>query len=334
MFTKGCRVIILFFLFLTLNPFPALCAGQKLCKVLVVMSYHESISWESGVRDGIEAALGETCEIRYRYLDTKYNFDRAAERAVEAYRFYQEYQPDGVLAVDDDAQSFFVVPYLKNKVETPVVFCGVNAEPEKYGYPASNVTGVLERAHFRESIAFLRQLVPTVHNICYLIADNPTGRSYYRQLTREAVTYPLKPAAIRMVTSLEQAKSVSRQLVKTCDSLFLITLEGLKDAAGVPLSEKDIFPVLVKSFNKPVIGVNAFSIRFGLLCAVVKSSREQGSMAARMLLAAMQGTSLSSLPITRNSDGKRMINVTVMKEMGIKARPVVLRGAELVTTIE
>jgi ABC-type uncharacterized transport system substrate-binding protein len=278
--------------------------------------------------------LSETCEIRYLYLDTKYHFNHAAERAAEAYRFYQEFQPDGVLAVDDDAQSFFVVPYLKNKVIIPVVFCGVNAEPEQYGYPASNVTGVLERAHFRESIAFLRQLVPKVRNICYLIADNPTGRSYYDQLTREAATYLLEPAAIRVVGTLEDAVTVSRQLAKTCDSLFVTTLEGVKDDSGSPLSEKEVFPVLVRSFNKPVIGVNAFSIRFGLLCAVVKSSHEQGGLAARMLLAAMQGTPLSSLPVTRNSGGKRMINVTVMKEMGIKARLVVLRGAELVATMQ
>jgi ABC-type uncharacterized transport system substrate-binding protein len=334
MVTKGFRVVVFLIFFFPLNPFPALCAEQKMFKVLAVMSYHESIPWESGMRDGIEAALAEKCEIRYLYLDTKYHYNHAAVRAAEAYRFYQEYQPDGVLAVDDDAQSFFVVPYLKNKVKTPVVFCGVNAEPEMYGYPAANVTGVLERAHFRESIAFLRQLVPTARNICYLIADNPTGRSYYGQLMREAATYLLKPAAIRMVASLDEAVTASRQLAKTCDSLFVTTLEGLKDEAGSPLSEKELFPVLVRSFNKPVIGVNAFSIRFGLLCAVVKSSREQGGMAARMLLAAMQGTPLSSLPVTRNSDGKRMINVTVMKEMGIKARPVVLRGAELVTTAE
>jgi hypothetical protein len=51
-----------------------------------------------------------------------------------------------------------------------------------------------------------------------------------------------------------------------------------------------------------------------------------------MLIKAMQGTALSEIPITRNYKGKRVINVTVMEAFGIKPKPIVLLGAELVRT--
>jgi ABC-type uncharacterized transport system substrate-binding protein len=327
---KGFLFVLFSLLFLNVAYVPAAVGGPARYKVLVVMSYHDTVAWEKEIRRGIESVLTDACEVRYFYLDTKYHFSGGAEKAREAFRVYQEFHPDGVISADDDAQSLFVVPYLKDKVKTPVVFCGVNAEPERYGFPAANVTGILERAHFRESIAFLRQLVPTVNSVCYLGIDNGTGRTYSDIVRGEAHSYPAKPVANRLVLTMDEALSASEEMRKKCDALMLTTLEGLKDSAGNYLSEKEIIPSIAKSFGKPVIGINDFTIRSGLLCAVVKSGQEQGATAARMLLKAMGGAPVFEMPITRNREGKRIINVSVMKELGIKPRPVILRGAELV----
>ncbi len=97
-------------------------------KVLVVMSYEETYPTTPEYKEGIKAVLGDTCEIRYFQMDTKQHLEAGPEKAKEAYALYEEFQPDGVIAADDNAQSMFVVPYLKDKVKTPVMFCGVNAE--------------------------------------------------------------------------------------------------------------------------------------------------------------------------------------------------------------
>ena len=122
-------------------------------KVLVVMSYHESMPWVKEIKEGIDSEIEGVCDLKYFYMDTKRNIEGGPQKAKEAYAMYLDFRPDGVIAADDNAQSMFVVPYLKNKVKTPVVFCGVNHEPDTYGYPASNITGVLERDHIGESIA-------------------------------------------------------------------------------------------------------------------------------------------------------------------------------------
>jgi len=301
-------------------------------KVLVVMSYHESMPWEREIREGIEAELAQNATIRYVYMNTKNDFAGGAAKAQEALDVYREFQPDGIIAADDDAVSLFVVPYIKDRVKTPVMFCGINAEPEAYGFPASNVSGILERAHFRESIAFLHQLRSSVKRIVFLTNDNPTGKAYVEQIRREAETYPSTIADIRQVKTLDEALAVTRDLKKRSDALFVIAMEGLPDASGKHLPEKDAFRKLSKSYGKPVIGMNEFNIRSGLLCGVVKSGQEQGASAAKMLLQAMRGTPVSRIPITSNKHGKRFLNVTVMKSLGIVPRPVFLVGTQLVDT--
>ena len=137
----------------------------KKTDVLVVMSYEQNNPWCKEIKEGIETALNDQYKATYFYMDTKINMAGGKGKASEAYALYQKLQPKGVIAADDNAQWMFVIPYLKNKVNTPVMFCGVNAEAEKYGYPTSNVSGILERGHIKESITFFKQLVSEAETI-------------------------------------------------------------------------------------------------------------------------------------------------------------------------
>jgi ABC-type uncharacterized transport system substrate-binding protein len=49
-----------------------------------------------------------------------------------------------------------------------------------------------------------------------------------------------------------------------------------------------------------------------------------------MLLRAMRGEPVSSIAVTRNVRGQRVINVTAIEAAGVEIRPQVLRGATLV----
>lgn len=332
MFIKNifCPFIVLIWLAVFFS-FPQ--AGESSSyKVLVVMSYEEHYPWCPKVKEGIESVLKNTAEIRYFYMDTKKNLEGGEQKAKEAYALYLKFHPDGVITVDDNAQWMFVIPYLKDKVKTPVMFCGVNASPEKYGYPASNVSGILERYHIAESIALAKLLVPSIHTFGFISKDSPTAKLLLRQIRSESDTYPAKFITARMPRTLDETVSMSEELRAQCDLLLLGALEGLPDKGGKPTTEKKSIPIVAKTFGKPIIAGAAWHVTYGTLCAVLVRGEEQGSTAAEMLLKAMQGTPVSDMPITRNRYGKRIINVTVMKALGIKPRPIVLRGAELVRT--
>lgn len=300
-------------------------------KVLVVMSYHDTMPWVVDIKAGTDAALSKNCDLRYFYMDTRNNFEGGKAKAEEAYELYKEFQPDGVIVADDNAQSMFVLPYLKDKVKTPVMFCGVNAAPEKYGYPAKNVSGILERIHFAESIAFMCQLVPSVKRIGYLMGENKTARGYYDQAQSELETYPAESAGFKFPKTLDEAVRMTKDFRGKCDALFIENMIGIKDKDGNTMNEEQVIPILSKAFGKPTMGANSFIVKYGLLCAVVKTGQEQGETASHMLMDAMKGKPVSEIPITKNQRGNPIINVTVMKDLGIKPNPRILHTAELVT---
>lgn len=331
MFQIRCIFAALSVIFCCYSIFPH-CSYASEFKVLVVMSYEEDFPWCQNIKEGIESRLGDVCEIKYFYMNTKKNFKAGEQKAEEAYAFYQSYQPDGVIAADDNAQSLFVLPFLKNKVKIPVMFCGVNAEPEQYGYPAENISGILERYHINESIAFAQQLVPSIRTVGFMGKDSPTARAGLNQVQKEYKTYPAEYIDFLMPKTIKELKTMTADLRTRCDALLLLTVKGITREESPPLEDRDGIPAVARIFGKPVIGVSAFQADYGVLCTVINTGQEQGGTAAAMLLDAMHGKPVSEIPVTRNHTGMRIINATVMKTLKIKPKPEILRGAKLVKT--
>jgi len=303
-------------------------------KILVVMSYEEENPWCIQIKEGIDSVFAGDSEIKYFYMDTKKNFEGGGRKAKDAYEVYKRFRPDGVIAADDNAQSMFVLPYLKDKVKTPVMFCAVNEAPEKYGYPASNVSGVLERDFIGESIAFAKQLVPSINTVGFLAKDSPSGRAILKQVEIESDTYLAKFAGFKLVKTIKETLAVLEDYEKRSDALFITSTNGILDTDGKSLDNEQVTKIVAKFYKKPLIGANDFHVRYGVLCAVIKSGNAQGRVSAEMLLKAIKGTPVNHIPITLNKYGKRMLNVTVMNELEIRPKRRVLVGTELVKTSE
>jgi ABC-type uncharacterized transport system substrate-binding protein len=303
-------------------------------KILVVMSYEKENPWCVEIKEGIDSVFADNSDIKYFYMNTKKNIAGGVQKAKEAYQLYKRFRPDGVIAADDIAQSMFVLPYLKDKVKTPVMFCAVNEEPEKYGYPASNVSGILERDFISESIAFAKQLVPSINTVGFLAKDSPSGQAIRNQVEIESDTYLAKVEGFKLVKTMKETLAVLEEYKKTTDALFITSTNGILDADGNALDNQQVTKIVAKFYKKPLIGANDFHVRYGVLCAVVKSGNAQGRMSAEMLLKAIKGTPIKHIPITKNKYGKRMLNVTAMKELGIRPKRRVLVGTELVKISE
>ncbi len=329
-----CKLLISLLLFLPLITVGLSFAADVELRpeVLVVMSYHESYPWCREIKVEIDRILSGSYQIHYFYLNTKNEYEQGEHKAREAFDLFQQIKPAGVIAVDDNAQSMFVVPYLKDKVKTPVMFCGVNDIPEKYGYPATNVSGILERSHIAETIAYAQQLVPTLKTVCFMGKNSPSIWAIREIVLAEHDNYSAEFIDFKMPITKGDVLSMVEELKPSCDMLFMETMGGIIDSDGRPMGEREATSLVAATFAKPLIGSNLYSIRHGALCAVVKTGQEQGVTAARMLLRAMQETPLDQIPIEVNKYGKRYINVTVMKRMGIKIKPILLQGAELIRT--
>jgi len=318
-------------LFLTLLP----ASGQaQPYKVLVVFSYGESYPWVVKIKAGIDSVLAETSEIKYFYMNTKGDIEGGPQKAQEAFAIYRKFKPDGVIVADDNAQAMFVVPFLKDKVKTPVIFCGVNAPPEKYGYPASNVSGVLERMLFGQSIALAQKLAPSAKTVACMGNDSPTTKAMFNQIKKDQDSYSARVVAFEEVKTVDEMVAAARKLRETADLLYLVVLRGLKDENGNAPDEIETIPALTKAFGKPIISELDYYIKCGALCGVLMSPRAHGTSAAKMLLKAMQGTPMTEIPISTEIYGKQMINADMLRALKIRPNPNALRSAELVRLIK
>jgi ABC-type uncharacterized transport system substrate-binding protein len=300
-------------------------------KLLVVMSYHQGYEGEEEVARGLADALPGV-EFRYFYLNTKYDYDGGKRLAAEAYRAYQEYRPDAVVAVDDPAQEFFVVPYLRERVATPVVFCGVNFEAGKYGYPATNVTGVVEKKHYRESLGFARLVAPKLRRVAVVYQDNSTNRQNLAQIAAEEADYPLTIAGKYPVATLAELRELLARLEKEVDGLLLLNLSGIVDEHGAALDGSNVLPLVVSGCRLPTIGSSSWEIKAGTLCGVIKSNPEQGTIAASLLQKIWTGTPVAELPLTQNRNGRRLVNLSTLKKLDMTISPEVVVGTELLTS--
>ncbi len=304
--------------------------AEERYKVLVVFSYEQDYLWESEIREEIEKILSPFADLSFFYMNTKIALEKGSDKAAEAFALYQKIQPDGVIVGDDNAQSLFVVPYLKNRVSTPVIFCGVNAEPEAYGYPANNVSGILERYHFEEGLSLNRQIVGKTETFAIMVNESPLADLIDRQLTAERDELSAKLIAFLRPKTLTQAVNMAQNIRDKVDLLMLMTLKGIVDNEGRPVNDGESLPAVVEAFNKPITATADFVVQYGALSGVLASGQEQGQQAATMLLSAMRGVPMDQLSVTRNYRGKRIINVSAAKKLGIVLNPMVLRGAKLV----
>ncbi|ODB92362.1 hypothetical protein A3194_08210 [Candidatus Thiodiazotropha endoloripes] len=296
------------------------------------MSYEQDNPWCKEIKEGIDRVMAESAELTYFYMDTKVDIQGGEEKAKQAHALYETLNPDGIITVDDNAQSMFVVPFLKDKVSTPIFFCGVNNDASAYGYPNQHISGTLERGHIRESIAFLKQLLSEVENICFVVRSSPSGRAIKAQVESEQSTYIVPIEYFELLTNTSEIDDFTSSKGNHCNAIYVDSLEGIIDINGKPMVNRQVIDYLRARFNGPVIGGNSYHVEDGAVSAVAKTGQEQGEIAAGMLLKVLNGTPLKNLPVTRNYKGRRYINVNSMKELGIQPRPIVLRGVTLVTT--
>jgi hypothetical protein len=117
-------------------------------KILVVHSYH---SEHKGVVENNEAlnSVFDESAVEYKivYMDTQRNTDEdfKKEAALEAKETIEQYQPDVVITVDDNAFKYLIMPYYKDS-ELPVVFAGIDWDSSVYGAPYTNTTGMISVA--------------------------------------------------------------------------------------------------------------------------------------------------------------------------------------------
>ena len=294
-------------------------------RVLIVQSYDPEYVWCKNINRGVNDALQDLV-VQYEtyYLDAKRVPDtkKLASVGADIGKKIELFDPDVVVAVDDAAQQYVVIPFLKDKVRPQVIFCGMNAPPDKYGFPASNVSGIRERWHYREGFALLKKLVPAVKSVAFFVDASESGGYVVDDLREDSAEhgpYVLTMATAETVRTFQQWQQMVIKYQTRADSLAMGLYQTLIDERTGKVVPPDEVMAWTNSVNTlPTLGFSDIAMEHGLMCGVLESGHEQGYLAGTMardvLTKAMRA---GKMPMRINDKGLVLVNLKTAERLHV-----------------
>jgi ABC-type uncharacterized transport system substrate-binding protein len=292
-------------------------AGKK---IVFINSYHEGYEWSDGVEHGIHNVLdGTGVEVKFIRLDTKRNQDlefvkKAAEQAKAE---IDAFKPDVIIASDDNAQKHVIVPYYKDTA-TPVVFTAVNWDASIYGYPASNVTGMVEVELPGQIVEHLKPYAKGTR-LGFISIDEETERKVAKTYNDRFFNGQMK---VYLAKTMDEFKEAFLQTQNEVDILFMNNNAGTKD-----WDQAEMEKFILDNTKIPAGTINSWMTPYSLL-ALTKVPEEQGEWSAQTALRILDGTPASDIPVVENKKGRLALNLLMAKKLGIVFTPSVLKNAD------
>ncbi len=303
------------------NPVDDVSTDYSGRKILWVDSYHQGYEWSDGIETGIRSVLEDTgAELKVIHLDTKRNAGDAFgnESAANAKTEIDAFSPDVLIACDDNAQTYLVVPYFKD-TDLPVVFCGVNWDASIYGYPTQNVTGMIEVDLITQVVGHLKAYAQG-DRIGYLSSDTPTGRKTAQIFNTRFFDGEMD---VYFATSFAEFKEMYVSVQEEVDILYIFNNAGLED-----WDQAEAEKFMAENAKVPV-GATLDWMAPYVLITVAKRSDEQGEWAAETALKILDGAPVADIPPVKNKEGRLILNLDMAKKLDIVFSPSLLRNADI-----
>lgn len=289
---------------LGLAPRTVLAARQPPPNILVLHSYHQSLTWTDDIQLGIEEALarsGLAFDLDVEYLDAA-RFGDATDRHEHFELFLRQLLLkishrafDLILATDNVALDFVLEHRDSLGPAAPVVFCGVNNFAPELLRGQENVTGVGETPAFDATLELALGLRPAAKRVLVLTEDTATGRANL-DLFRRQTGHLAARLAVQIVQDTDIARLERRLAALDADWIVLPmcrTREG-----GAVLPDEESSRRLSQASAAPVFAAWDFWMGHGPVAGVVVSARAQGQAAGAIALRVLGGEPIASIPVS------------------------------------
>lgn len=282
-------------------------AEARAARCLFISSYHQGYAWSDGVERGLRSVLEGRCELKQFDMDTKRrkaaaDIQRAAE---EAHRLIESWHPDVVITADDNAAKYLIVPYYRDK-PLPFVFSGVNWTAAEYGFPFSNVTGMVEVAPIRPMLESAIEMAGPGRAF-YLGADTLTERKNLARFEEAAKEIGLGLDS-RLVGTAAEWIEAHAQAQRSHAFLVLGSHSGIVDWD----TEQERVAQAVKSHSAKLSVTNHDWMMPYAILGMTKIPEEQGIWSAQAALAILDGTRPEDIPIIANRQWDVWVNDSLL----------------------
>lgn len=272
-------------------------------RILVLHSFDEEVRSVVKADEGIRRILAtnrQPVSMRWHYLSMNRLADEAGRQvaASTAKRRIEQFDPDIIVAVDDEAQQY-VARHYTGQVKTRVIFTAIDRAPKDYGYAAQhNVTGiseVLPLDAIRETLLHLRG--GAAARVAVLTSAMPTGLGRMQQL-RSFDWAPHTLVALDATPHFAAWQKIAGDMAQRADVILVLSHHGLQRSASdtrlVPGAE------IVAWLNEQVlalpVGTSADYVEDGGMLAIYPSSLEMGELAIHYALDWLRTGTNAGLP--------------------------------------
>ncbi len=255
---------------------------------------------------------GENVQLKTFFMDTK---NAPGEKSVhqkveEALGQIRKFNPDVIIASDDAAVKYIIVPWFKGK-QIPVVFCGVNWSAKQYGLPVENITGMLEVLPLKQNLQIILNYYPGIKNLVVL-----SEQSLSEEKNKEILDTLYKKIGFSVtyyfVENFSDWKEKFIEANGNSDIIYLPTNGAIKN-----WNDREAIDFVTNQIKKPVITCDDFMMPY-CVYGLTKVAEEQGQWAAKTAMRILEGTSPSRIPVVANKESQSYLNEKLALKIGFE----------------
>jgi ABC-type uncharacterized transport system substrate-binding protein len=260
---------------------------------LYINSYHQGYEWGDRIQAQFNQDMKDICTVSYHYLNAKHekSVTQLKNKGMEIANLISLSQPDIVIAADDAASEYVVMPYLRNG-RTPVISVGINWDPRPFGYPMDNATGMTEIWPIQQTLNLVKTVTGSLKSITLITTDNVLEKRDEVAIRKVTEKNNIQLTSYFVDTFAEWKKAV--MAAQNNDAIKLGTIQGIKDW------DKAAAIAWLKEKNKRFIFVNQDFMMPYAMYSISKSPEEFGHWAAELSKAIFKGDKPWELPIIPN----------------------------------
>jgi len=356
LFPSDCSfpfILLLFLSIILILQGTGLCTeGQKPKKILIVSSYEPDQVTGKPQLDGIIHALDKegfqdsrNLQVQHFFMDTLRTYtdsEQIEERGRLALEKIQEFVPDLVITIDDNAARTVMLPLAGSAI--PVVFTGMNQQPEYYNQtkkfmatreePGGNVTGVYEKLHIAKALEVMHSIIG-LHKVVFIYDSSPTGNAFRTQIDKEiaGISSTMSTEHCQVKTFEELKEKIKAINLDPDVGAIYPLLTTLKTADNTNVTTREILTWVFANSTKPEMAGNNFYSQLGMFGGAVVNFDAMGKQAGRQAAAILKGKPAGSIPIADAGEQSIVFNLERARQLGITIPMDILSAADILYDI-